>query len=256
VSARACHKLVMRKKQRRNEEKMKNYLKTSAEKISIELSERQLEQFNVFYELLVNANKFFNLTAITEMHEVVLKHFIDSIAISKFRNLSNSRVIDIGTGAGFPGIPLAIIYPNAEFVLLDSLKKRLNFIDKVLLEIGVKNVTTIHGRAEDVGKNPIYREQFDICVSRAVASLPILLELCIPLVKVGGEFISYKSELLQEEILKAKRAMTILHTTLKEQFNYSIPDTDFYRVFAIFTKDEKLENKYPRQAGKLQKSPL
>lgn len=235
---------------------MKKYLKESAEKISIELTENQLEQFNTFYELLIDANKSFNLTAITEMHEVVLKHFIDSIAISKFRNLSDRRVIDIGTGAGFPGIPLAILYTNTEFVLVDSLKKRLHFIDDVLSELGIKNVTTIHGRAEDIGKNSIYREQFDICVSRAVASLPVLLELCIPVVKVGGEFISYKSELLQEEIVKAQKAMKVFHTSLKEQFDYSIPDTDFYRVFAIFSKNGKLEMKYPRQAGKPKKSPI
>lgn len=235
---------------------MKNYLRESAEKISIELTESQLEQFNTFYELLIEANKSFNLTAITEMHDVVLKHFIDSIAISKFRNLSDTRVIDVGTGAGFPGIPLAIIYPDTEFVLMDSLKKRLHFIDNVLLELGIRNVTTIHGRAEDVGRDPVYREQFDICVSRAVASLPVLLELCIPVLKVGGEFISYKSELLQEEILKAKRAMKVFHTSLKEQLDYSIPDTDFYRVFAIFSKNEKLEMKYPRQAGKPKKSPI
>lgn len=235
---------------------MKNYLKESAEKISIELAEKQLEQFDIFYKLLIDANKSFNLTAITEMHEVVLKHFIDSIAISKFRNLSGRRVIDVGTGAGFPGIPLAIIFPNADFVLVDSLKKRLNFIDNVLLKLEIKNVTTVHGRAEDIGKNPIYREQFDICVSRAVASLPVLLELCIPVVKVGGEFISYKSEMIQEEIVKAQKAMKLLHTSLKEQIDYSIPDTDFYRLFAIFSKDGKLEMKYPRQAGKPKKSPI
>lgn len=235
---------------------MKDYLRKSAEKISIELSEKQLEQFNTFYELLIDANKSFNLTAITEMHDVVLKHFIDSIAISKFRNLSGRRVIDVGTGAGFPGIPLAIIYSNTEFVLMDSLKKRLHFIDNAILELGLKNVTTVHGRAEDIGRNPIYREQFDICVSRAVASLPVLLELCIPVVKVGGEFISYKSELLHEEIVKAQKAMKVLHTSLKEQYDYSIPDTDFYRVFAIFSKNGKLEMKYPRQAGKPKKSPI
>lgn len=235
---------------------MKDYLRKSAEKISIELSEKQLEQFNTFYELLIDANKSFNLTAITEMHDVVLKHFIDSIAISKFRNLSGRRVIDVGTGAGFPGIPLAIIYSNTEFVLMDSLKKRLHFIDNAILELGLKNVTTVHGRAEDIGRNPIYREHFDICVSRAVASLPVLLELCIPVVKVGGEFISYKSELLHEEIVKAQKAMKVLHTSLKEQYDYSIPDTDFYRVFAIFSKNGKLEMKYPRQAGKPKKSPI
>ena len=235
---------------------MKNYLKESAEKLSINLSDRQLEQFEIFYELLIETNKSLNLTAITEMHEVVLKHFIDSIAISNYIDLSEKKVIDVGTGAGFPGIPLAIIYPNAKFVLMDSLQKRLNFIEKVLVECDIKNVTTLHGRAEDIGQDKQYREKFDYCVSRAVAALPVLLELCTPMVKVGGKFVSYKSELLEEELVKAKNAMKILHCSLEKQFDYSIPDTDFYRVLAVFQKNGKLEKKYPRQAGKPKRSPL
>ena len=235
---------------------MKEYLKESAKKLSIDLTDRQLEQFEIFYEMLIETNKSLNLTAITEMHEVVLKHFIDSIAISNYMDLSGKKIIDVGTGAGFPGIPLAIIYPDAKFVLMDSLQKRLHFIDQVLEKCDIKNVTTLHGRAEDIGQDSKYRERFDYCVSRAVASLPVLLELCTPMVKVGGMFVSYKSELIEEELVKAKNAMKVLRCSLETQYDYDIPDADFYRVLAVFKKNSRLEKKYPRQAGKPKRSPL
>lgn len=244
---------------------MKKYLKESAVKAGIELEEEKLEKFGIFYELLLETNKSFNLTAITEMHEVVLKHFVDSIMIEKCFSLSKEiekqccpikRIADVGTGAGFPGIPLAILYPNIEFVLMDSLKKRLNFIEIVLEKANIKNVTVVHGRAEDLGQNSNYREKFDMCVSRAVASLPVLLELCTPFVKVGGKFVSYKSELLKEELGQSKSALSILHCALERQYEYTIPDSDLYRVLAIFSKEKKLEKKYPRQAGKPKRNPL
>jgi len=177
----------------------------------------------------------------------LLKNYVD---------LSTCKIIDVGTGAGFPGIPLAILFRNANFVLMDSLQKRLGFIDRVVSECGITNVETVHGRAEDLGQDFKYREQFDYCVSRAVAALPVLLELCSPFVKVGGKFISYKSELFEKELEKADRAMSLLHCALEGQYQYTIPDTDFYRIFAVFGKVQKLEKKYPRQAGKLQKNPL
>lgn len=235
---------------------MKNYLKESAKSILIDLTNEQLEQFEKFYDLLIETNKSLNLTAITEMHEVVQKHFIDSIAISNYIDLSGKKVIDVGTGAGFPGVPLAIIYPDTEFILMDSLQKRLNFIENALKICNIKNVTTLHGRAEDIGQNIKHREKYDYCVSRAVASLPVLLELCTPMVKVGGKFVSYKSELIEEEIVSAKNAMKILKCSLEEQFSYTIPNTDFYRVLAVFKKNNKLEKKYPRQAGKPKRTPL
>lgn len=235
---------------------MREYLLQTANKISIELSKEILEKFQIYYDLLIDTNKTLNLTAITEMHDVVLKHFIDSISISKFMDLSKSKIIDVGTGAGFPGIPLAILYEDTEFVLMDSLNKRLNFIHKVIDECQLTNVKTVHSRAEDLGHNNLYREKFDFCVSRAVASLPVLLELCTPFIKVGGKFISYKSELLQDELISSKRALSLLHCDLEKEYSYTIPDSDMYRVFAVFNKRERLEDKYPRQAGKPKKSPL
>lgn len=235
---------------------MKEYLKKNADILGISLSDTKLNQFELFYEMLIETNKTLNLTAITDMHEVVLKHFIDSIAVSNYVNLSEKKIIDVGTGAGFPGIPLAILYPNTEFVLMDSLKKRLNFIESVIKQCEISNVKTIHGRAEDLGQDILYREKFDFCVSRAVASLPVLLELCTPFVKVEGKFISYKSELLKEELKQSRRALSILHCSLEKQYEYKIPDTDFYRVLAVFYKKKTLEKKYPRQAGKPKKNPL
>lgn len=244
---------------------MREYLKINADKAGIYLSEEMLLKFEVFYNLLIETNKLFNLTAITEMHEVVLKHFIDSMMIEKcFLKTSQikedsfvfTKVIDVGTGAGFPGIPMAILYSDVEFVLIDSLKKRLNFIEEVLKKADIKNVSLVHGRAEDLGQDLKYREQFDLCVSRAVASLPVLLELCTPFVRVDGKFVSYKSELLKEELEHSKKALSILHCNVEKQFEYIIPDSDLYRVLAVFSKEKNLEKKYPRQAGKLKKNPL
>ncbi|RKI41473.1 16S rRNA (guanine(527)-N(7))-methyltransferase RsmG [bacterium D16-51] len=244
---------------------MKNYLEESAKKAGIVLSEEKLVKFEVFYELLIETNKLFNLTAITEMHEVVLKHFVDSIMIEHCFSLGQEKekqicpikkIADVGTGAGFPGIPLAILYSDIEFVLMDSLKKRLNFIETVLEKANIKNVSLVHGRAEDLGQDSTYREKFDLCVSRAVASLPVLLELCTPFVRVGGKFVSYKSELLKEELGQSKSALSILHCTLERKYEYTIPDSELYRVLAIFSKEKKLEKKYPRQAGRPKKNPL
>lgn len=235
---------------------MKDFLKRMAQLSDISLNDKMVSQFSVFYEMLIQTNKFLNLTAITEMEDVVLKHFIDSMSISHYYDFDNKSIIDVGTGAGFPGIPLAILYPETEFVLLDSLKKRLRFIDDVLDKCGIDNVTLIHGRAEDFGRDEEYREKFDYCVSRAVASLPVLLELCTPFVKVGGKFISYKSEQLSEELSQSERALSEMNCDLEDELVYSIPNTELYRVFAVFEKKKKLSRKYPRQAGKPKKSPL
>lgn len=235
---------------------MKKYLMESANAIGISLSDRQLEQFSIFYEHLIETNKSLNLTAITEMHEVVIKHFVDSIAVTKYVDLSGKKVIDIGTGAGFPGIPLAILLPDTQFTLMDSLNKRLHFIEQVKEMCGIENVETVHSRAEDLGQNPAYREQYDFCVSRAVAALPVLLEYCIPFVKKGGMFISYKSEMMDEEIKQSENAQKILKCKLKETYSFTLPESEYYRTFAVFEKTDILQKKYPRQAGKPKRNPL
>lgn len=235
---------------------MKEFLKKSASALSIELMDEMLEKFQIYFDFLLETNKSLNLTAITEMKDVVLKHFVDSISIVSYFDLKGKKVIDVGTGAGFPGIPLAILNPDTEFVLADSLKKRLHFIDQVTEKCDLKNVTTVHGRAEDLGQDTMYRERFDYCVSRAVASLPVLLELCIPFVKQNGYFISYKSETLQQELGQAKHAMQELNCSLYQEYSYTLPETDYYRVLAAFSKNGPLKKKYPRQAGKPKRNPL
>ncbi len=235
---------------------MKEFLKKSASALSIELTDEMLEKFQIYFDFLLETNKSLNLTAITEMKDVVLKHFVDSISIVSYFDLKDKKVIDVGTGAGFPGIPLAILNPDTEFVLADSLKKRLHFIDQVTEKCDLKNVTTVHGRAEDLGQDTMYRERFDYCVSRAVASLPVLLELCIPFVKQNGYFISYKSETLQQELGQAKHAMQELNCSLYQEYSYTLPETDYYRVLAAFSKKGPLKKKYPRQAGKPKRNPL
>lgn len=235
---------------------MKEFLKKSASALSIELTDEMLEKFQIYFDFLLETNKSLNLTAITEMKDVVLKHFVDSISIVSYFDLKDKKVIDVGTGAGFPGIPLAILNLDTEFVLADSLKKKLHFIDQVTEKCDLKNVTTVHGRAEDLGQDTMYRERFDYCVSRAVASLPVLLELCIPFVKQNGYFISYKSETLQQELGQAKHAMQELNCSLYQEYSYTLPETDYYRVLAAFSKKGPLKKKYPRQAGKPKRNPL
>lgn len=235
---------------------MIKYLKEKCNQKNIEITDNQLHKFSVYYNHLMKVNQSMNLTTITDEKEVVLKHFLDSIMIINSLDFSGCRVIDVGTGAGFPGIPLAIMCTDANFVLLDSLQKRLHFIEEVLELCQISNVQLIHGRAEDYGKNLIYREQFDYCLSRAVASLPVLLEFCIPFVKVGGKFISYKSELLTDELETAKHALEVLQCKYVDNVSYDLPDIDVCRYYAFFEKTDILPSKYPRQAGKPKKKPL
>lgn len=225
---------------------------------NVKLSEKQMEQFFRYYEMLVEWNQVMNLTAITEMGAVVTKHFVDSLSLEKaIPDLGEKplTVIDVGTGAGFPGIPLKIAYPQLEVTLLDSLNKRVRFLDAVKDELGLQRIRAVHGRAEDFGRNGVYREQFDLCVSRAVANLSTLSEYCLPFVKTGGCFVSYKSEKAEEELETAKGALEKLNSEAKKTVSFSLPNGD-ERTLVVITKNGVISKKYPRKAGIPGKEPL
>lgn len=224
--------------------------------IGIELSEYQYQQFFDYYDMLLEKNKVMNLTAITDLSEVISKHFIDSLTIAKYYHFSNQRVLDLGTGAGFPGIPLKIVFPELSIVLLDSLNKRLTFLNDVIRDLKLSNIVTLHGRAEDFGHDVMYREQFDLCVSRAVAKLSSLSEYCLPYVKIGGHFISYKSGKAEEEIIEAKKAIRILGAKVKETNVFYLPTTDMERTIINIEKITHTPRQYPRSAGKPAKQPI
>lgn len=227
------------------------------EELELELSEKQLQQFERYYELLVEWNKVMNLTAITEYEEVYEKHFLDSLAIVKVEDINKvESIIDIGTGAGFPGIPLKIAFPHLKVVLLDSLNKRINFLNTVIAELGLENIETLHGRAEDYAKKAEYREQSDLCVSRAVANLSTLSEYCLPYVKVDGKFIPYKSGEITTEADEAKKAIGILGGNLKKILKFHLPDSDITRSFVVIEKKKATAKKYPRKAGLPSREPL
>ena len=224
--------------------------------LGIECSEKQLQQFMDFYEMLIEKNKVMNLTAITDLKEVINKHFIDSLSLVKVINLSNQKILDVGTGAGFPGIPLKITFPEVDIVLLDSLKKRLVFIDEVIDKLGLEKIQTLHGRAEDYGKDINYRESYDICVSRAVAKLSSLSEYCLPYVKKDGHFISYKSGSVEEELEVSAKAIRILGAKLEKVGAFMLPGTDIERSLIVLQKVMLTPRNYPRSAGKPSKEPL
>lgn len=232
------------------------YFKELLEHIEVNLTDKQFDQFTSYYHMLIEKNKVMNLTAITEWDEVVLKHFIDSLAIEQFFELKDQKVVDIGTGAGFPGIPLKIAFPELEIVLVDSLNKRVKFLNDVINQLGLSNIVAIHGRAEEVGRNSEYREQFNLCVSRAVANLSTLTEYCMPLVRVGGKFISYKAGNLNEEIGKSKNAIFKLGGKLDKIQPFQLPESDIQRNFVFIDKKAKTAKAYPRTAGKPSKEPL
>lgn len=231
------------------------YFLNSLIKIGIELTDEQIKSFETYYEMLIEKNKVMNLTAITEFDEVIDKHFLDSVYLFRSIDLkADLSIIDIGTGAGFPGIPLKIVFPNLKITLLDSLNKRVNFLNEVIEKLELNDISAIHGRAEDLARDKNYRAGFDLAVSRAVANLSTLSEYCLPFVKIGGSFISYKSVKSEEEVSNAKSAIHLLGGKLNrvDQFEFA----DNMRTFVIIDKVMNTSNTYPRKAGLPSKKPL
>lgn len=237
-----------------NIEQFIDYLKLNG----IELSATQLQQFERYYQLLIEWNEKINLTAITEKEEVYLKHFYDSVMLLWAMPLAeyNIRLVDVGAGAGFPSIPLKIIKPDLKVTIVDSLNKRINFLDLLVKELGLDNVSLVHGRAEDVGQNPEYRAKFDLATARAVASLNVLSEFCLPLVKKGGYFIALKSAKTELEIEEAQRAISELGAKLEMVETAMLPIEDSERTFIKIKKTLDTPKKYPRKAGKPSKQPI
>lgn len=228
------------------------------QELRVVLSDAQIEQFLIYYEMLTEKNRIMNLTAITEFGEVMKKHFIDSLSLVKAYDLHAAEisVIDIGTGGGFPGIPLKIAFPHLKVTLMDSLNKRVDFLREVIEELGLQGIDAVHGRAEDYAKPEKLREQYDLCVSRAVANLSVLSEYCLPYVKVGGKFISYKSEKITEEMKDAEYAIITLGGRIAEQIAFTLPDSDLFRNLFVVEKCVPTPAKYPRKAGLANKKPL
>ncbi len=234
-----------------------NRLREKLGKLNIEISDEQIAQFDKYYNMLIEKNKVMNLTAITELEEVIDKHFVDSVIVGSIMDMNKEyRLIDVGTGAGFPGIPLKIMYPNLKIVLLDSLNKRVKFLNEVIEELNLNDIEAVHFRAEEGARQVDYREGFDLCVSRAVANLSTLSEYCIPFIKKGGYFISYKSGSVDEELDNSKKAINILGGKINKTEKLQLPDTDIDRTFIFIKKTLNTPKKYPRKSGTASKEPL
>lgn len=233
--------------------------KHGLEELNITLTDEQIEQFLQYYEMLVEKNKVMNLTGITEYEEVIQKHFLDSLSLIRvIPDIASQKltVIDLGTGAGFPGIPLKIAFPELEITLMDSLNKRILFLQEVIDALGLKKVSAVHGRAEEMASNATHRQQYDLCVSRAVSNLAVLTEYCLPFVKKSGLFVSYKSADSDAEIQEGKKAISILGGKLTSVDKFQLPDSDLRRALVCIKKVKDTPKKYPRKAGTPAKLPL
>ncbi|GAA0226066.1 16S rRNA (guanine(527)-N(7))-methyltransferase RsmG [Metaclostridioides mangenotii] len=235
----------------------RDLLKSGIEGFGIDVDESMLDKFSNYREILVEWNQKMNLTGIEEEKEVFIKHFLDSISSVKNGYIKDGiSIIDVGTGAGFPGIPLRVCLKDIKLTLLDSLNKRINFLQTVGEELDLNNINYIHGRAEDFGKDADYREKYDVATARAVAGLPALLELCIPFVKVGGYFICLKGPNADLELEDSKNAMRLLGVEFVEKIDIVLPDIDLSHNILVFVKKMKTPSKYPRKAGKPSKNPI
>lgn len=248
---------------RNNDMNQRIMLAEGFQKLGLEVSLKEesgnhiLQQFLSYYEMLIEKNKVMNLTSITEFQDVVIKHFMDSLSICQVIDLAKPlHVLDLGTGAGFPGIPLKIMFPHLQITLMDSLNKRIVFLKDVIQELGLEHISAIHGRAEDMARKPEYRDGFDLVVSRAVANLSSLSEYCIPFVKKGGYFISYKSGDVEDEVQSASYAIGLLGGKKEQVYQFRLPDTDIARSFVKIKKLERTPKAYPRKAGMPSKEPL
>lgn len=233
------------------------WLRHQIDEWGIPLSDRQCEQFAIYYQMLVETNKVMNLTGITEEHEVYVKHFYDSLGLAHVVPLSQvTTLIDIGTGAGFPGIPLKIAFPHLQVVLLDSLKKRIHFLQEVGTALGLQQVQYVHGRAEELAHQSTYRQTFDLATARAVAKLNVLAEYCLPFVKVGGNFVAMKGAMISEEVDEAKKSLHILGKASIETASFILPEEMGMRHLLVMKKRDNTPKVYPRKAGTPIKQPL
>lgn len=235
---------------------LEELLYESCKKINVELDENQIKQFMDYKDMLLEWNEKMNLTAITDERDIMLKHFADCLVICSGRDFSGKRMIDVGTGAGFPGVPVKIACPGAEMTLLDSLNKRINFLKELTARLGLENVDCIHARAEDGGADKALRESFDYCISRAVANLAVLSEYCLPFVKTGGMFISMKGPEVEDEVQEAKKAIKVLGGEITEISKLEIPGTDIVHSLVMIKKVKPTPARYPRKAGKAKKEPI
>ncbi len=238
-----------------DEKNLTSILTEGAREFGIALENSQANAFMKYMDMLKEWNKRINLTAIEEDVEIVIKHFLDSLSIIPYIEGNDTSLIDVGTGAGFPGIPVKICKGNVKVTLLDSLEKRINFLNEVISSLGLQGVNAVHGRAEDFGQNPQYREKFDYAVARAVASLPVLLEYCLPFVKTGGLFIAMKGSNI-EEVDVSSKALDVLGGKIENIYTLTIPLSDIKRNIITVRKLRQTPTKYPRKAGKPSKVPL
>lgn len=235
----------------------KMLLKSCCEQMQITLTEEMAEQFMQYQSILLEWNEKMNLTAITDEREIILKHFVDSLTlVPHLHILPDTKVIDVGTGAGFPGLPVKIVCPSVSVTLLDSLQKRIGFLEEAVNVMGLLDVVCVHSRAEDGGQNPLYREQFDYCISRAVANLAVLSEFCLPFVKVGGVLAALKGPEVLAEIEQAKGAFGKLGARVRDVIDVPIPFTDLAHKLVLIEKISPTPKQYPRKAGKVSKNPL